>query len=126
MVSNERYIVQILENLPLDAASPLLCAGITVYSPMKYHGLCEPGMHIVVVGLGGLGHVAVNFGKAFGMKVTVISTSPAKEKEAIEHLGADAFLVSRNPEQMKVKFIAFSRSQCRRKMVAGSMIGEHV
>ncbi|KAI3837241.1 hypothetical protein MKX03_004126 [Papaver bracteatum] len=101
MVANERYIVRIPENLPLDAAAPLLCAGITVYSPMKYYGLCEPGMHIGVVGLGGLGHVAVKFGKAFGMKVTVISTSPAKEKEAIEHLGADSFLVSRNQEQMK-------------------------
>ncbi|KAI3992889.1 hypothetical protein MKX01_034239 [Papaver californicum] len=101
MVANERYIVRIPENLPLDAAAPLLCAGITVYSPMKYYGLCEPGIHIGVVGLGGLGHVAVKFGKAFGMKVTVISTSPAKEKEAIEHLGADLFLVSRNPEQMK-------------------------
>ncbi|KAI3950207.1 hypothetical protein MKW92_044521 [Papaver armeniacum] len=101
MVANERYVVRIPENLPLDAAAPLLCAGITVYSPMKYYGLCEPGMHIGVVGLGGLGHVAVKFGKAFGMKVTVISTSPAKEKEAIEHLGADSFLVSRNPEQLK-------------------------
>ncbi|MCL7046484.1 hypothetical protein MKW94_027697 [Papaver nudicaule] len=101
MVANEHYVVRIPESLPLDAAAPLLCAGITVYSPMKYFGLCESGQHMGVVGLGGLGHVAVKFGKAFGMKVTVISTSPAKEKEAIEHLGADSFLVSRNQEQMK-------------------------
>ncbi|XP_026415609.1 probable mannitol dehydrogenase isoform X1 [Papaver somniferum] len=101
MVAKERYVVRIPENLSLDAAAPLLCAGITVYSPMKYFRLSEPGMHIGVVGLGGLGHVAVMFGKAWGMKVTVISTSPAKEKEAIEHLGADSFLVSRNQDQIQ-------------------------
>lgn len=101
MVANERYIVKVPENLPLDAAAPLLCAGITVYSPMKYYQLSEPGMHLGVVGLGGLGHVAVKFAKAFGAKVTVISTSPAKQKEATEHLGADSFLVSKDPEQMK-------------------------
>ncbi|KAJ4951545.1 hypothetical protein NE237_028377 [Protea cynaroides] len=101
MVASERYVVLMPENLPLDAAAPLLCAGITVYSPMKYYGLCHPNLHLGVVGLGGLGHMAVKFGKAFGMKVTVISTSPTKEKEAIEHLGADSFLISRNPDQMQ-------------------------
>lgn len=101
MVATERYVVRIPDNLPLDASAPLLCAGITVYSPLKYYGLREPGMHLGVVGLGGLGHVAVKFAKAFGLKVTVISTSPNKEKEAIEHLGADSFLVSRNPDQMQ-------------------------
>ncbi|KAI3886752.1 hypothetical protein MKX03_029808 [Papaver bracteatum] len=100
MVANERYVVKIPDNMPLDASAPLLCVGITVYSPMKYFGLCEPGTHLGVVGLGGLGHVAVKFAKAFGMKVTVISTSPDKEKEAIEHLGADAFVNSRNQEQL--------------------------
>lgn len=89
--------------MPLDKGAPLLCAGITVYSPLKEHGLDVPGKHLGVVGLGGLGHVAVKFGKAFGMKVTVISTSPKKEKEAIERLGADAFLVSSNAGQMQVK-----------------------
>ncbi|KAF8410177.1 hypothetical protein HHK36_002699 [Tetracentron sinense] len=101
MVANERYVVRFPENLPLDAGAPLLCAGITVYSPMKYFGLSEPGTHLGVVGLGGLGHVAVKFAKAFGVKVTVISTSASKKKEAIEHLGADSFLVSRDPEQMQ-------------------------
>ncbi|OVA15249.1 Alcohol dehydrogenase superfamily [Macleaya cordata] len=101
MVASERYVVRIPDNIPLDAGAPLLCAGITVYSPMKYFGFTEPGTHLGVVGLGGLGHVAVKFAKAFGVKVTVISTSPAKEKEAIEHLGADSFLVSRNQEQMR-------------------------
>nr|XP_010941697.1 8-hydroxygeraniol dehydrogenase isoform X2 [Elaeis guineensis] len=84
-----------------DKGAPLLCAGITVYSPMKYFGLNEAGKHLGVVGLGGLGHVAVKFGKALGMKVTVISSSQRKEKEAIERLGADFFVVSSNTEQMK-------------------------
>ncbi|KAL4182670.1 hypothetical protein AMTRI_Chr11g151350 [Amborella trichopoda] len=100
-VVDKRYVVRFPENLPLDAAAPLLCAGITVYSPMKYYGLAEPGKHLGIVGLGGLGHVAVKFAKAFGVKITVISTSPSKEKEAIEILGADKFLVSRDPEQMQ-------------------------
>lgn len=103
LVANERYVVRLPNNLPLEKIVPLLCAGVTVYTPMKYHGLNVPGKHLGVVGLGGLGHVAVKFGKAHGMKVTVISTSPSKEKEAIEQLGADAFLVSRDPDQMKVK-----------------------
>ncbi|KAJ4873954.1 Cinnamyl alcohol dehydrogenase 7 [Raphanus sativus] len=101
MVCEEDYIIRIPENLPLDATAPLLCAGTTVYSPMKYHGLLGPGMHIGVVGLGGLGHVAVKFAKAMGTKVTVISTSDKKRDEAISRLGADLFLVSRDPEQMK-------------------------
>ena len=102
MVANERYVIRIPDNMPLDKGAPLLCAGITVYSPLKYYGLNEPGMHIGIVGLGGLGHIAVKFAKAFGCKVTVISTSPAKKKEAIEHLGADMFLVSRDEQQMQV------------------------
>ncbi|XP_043711791.1 probable mannitol dehydrogenase [Telopea speciosissima] len=101
MVASERYIIRMAENIPLDASAPLLCAGITVYSPMKYYGLCSPGMHLGVVGLGGLGHVAVKFGKALGMKITVISTSTGKKQEALERLGADAFLVSRDQEQMQ-------------------------
>ncbi|KAG2319105.1 hypothetical protein Bca4012_054641 [Brassica carinata] len=101
MVCDEGFIIRIPDNLPLDAAAPLLCAGITVYSPLKYHGLDKPGMHIGVVGLGGLGHVAVKFAKAMGLKVTVISTSDSKRDEAINRLGADAFVVSRDQNQIK-------------------------
>ncbi|KAK9166228.1 hypothetical protein Scep_001419 [Stephania cephalantha] len=101
MVANEHFVLRIPEGLPLDAVAPLLCAGITVFSPLKFNGLTEPGTSIGVVGLGGLGHVAVKFAKAMGAKVTVISTSSAKEKEAIEYLGADAFIVSKNPQQMR-------------------------
>ncbi|KAK7838690.1 putative cinnamyl alcohol dehydrogenase 9 [Quercus suber] len=101
VVVNEHYVLRFPENLPPDAGAPLLCAGITVYSPMKYYGMTEPGKHLGVAGLGGLGHVAVKIGEAFGLKVTVISTSPKKEDEAINRLGADSFLVSSDPAKMK-------------------------
>ncbi|KAG7968141.1 hypothetical protein I3843_08G137200 [Carya illinoinensis] len=101
MVANERYILRFPENLPLDASAPLLYAGITLYRPLKYYGLAEPGKHIGIVGLGGLGHVGVKFAKAFGAKVTVISTSTSKKDEALEHLGADPFLHSRDQEQIQ-------------------------
>ncbi|KAL3527468.1 hypothetical protein ACH5RR_012124 [Cinchona calisaya] len=101
MVADEHFVIRWPENFPLDAGAPLLCAGITTYSPLRYFGLDKPGMHVGVVGLGGLGHVAVKFAKAFGAKVTVISTSESKKKEAIEKLGVDAFLFSRDPEQMQ-------------------------
>ncbi|GMH14685.1 hypothetical protein Nepgr_016526 [Nepenthes gracilis] len=101
MVVDEHFVVRVPESIPLDSAAPLLCAGITVYSPLKYYGLGKPGMHLGVNGLGGLGHVAVKFAKAFGAKVTVISTSPNKKDEAISRLGADSFLVSRDPDQMQ-------------------------
>jgi cinnamyl-alcohol dehydrogenase len=101
MVCNQSFVVKIPESLPFDAAAPLLCAGITVYSPMKYFQMTEPGMSLGVVGLGGLGHMAVKFGKAFGLQVTVISTSPNKEKEAKEVLGADHFLISKDEKQMQ-------------------------
>lgn len=103
MVADEHFIIRWPENLPLDAGAPLLCAGITTYSPLRYFGLDKPGLRVGVNGLGGLGHVAVKFAKAFGTKVTVISTSLGKKKEAIEHLGVDEFLVSRDPEQMQVE-----------------------
>ena len=102
VVVHERFVVRFPDAMPLDQGAPLLCAGITVYSPMKYHGLNVPGKHVGVLGLGGLGHVAVKFAKAFGMKVTVISTSPAKKQEALERLGADAFIVSKSADEMKV------------------------
>lgn len=103
-----RYVVHVPDSLPLDAAAPLLCAGITVYSPMKRHNMLQPGKKLGVVGLGGLGHVAVKFGKAFGLHVTVISTSPSKEMEARKRLGADDFLVSTNNQQMQVNNFDFA------------------
>lgn len=102
IVVNQHFVIHFPDSLPSDAGAPLLCAGITVYSPMKYYGMTEPGKHLGVVGLGGLGHVAVRIAKAFGLKVTVISSSPGKEAEAINKFGADAFLVSSDPAKMKV------------------------
>ncbi|KAK1353937.1 Sinapyl alcohol dehydrogenase [Heracleum sosnowskyi] len=101
MVCKEHFIVRWPENLPLDSGAPLLCAGITTYSPLKHFGLDKPGLHLGVVGLGGLGHVAVKFAKAFGVNVTVISTSANKKEEALKHLKADSFLVSTDPAQLQ-------------------------
>ncbi|KAJ1391823.1 Polyketide synthase, enoylreductase domain [Sesbania bispinosa] len=101
MVVDEHFVLRIPDGFPLDAAAPLLCGGITVYSPLRYYGFDKPGLHVGVVGLGGLGHIAVKFAKAFGAKVTVISTSPNKKEEAIQHLGADSFLVSTDQDQMQ-------------------------
>ncbi|KAF8006780.1 hypothetical protein BT93_K0942 [Corymbia citriodora subsp. variegata] len=101
MVVDEHFTVKFPQNMPLDAGAPLLCAGITVYSPMKFFGLDRPGTHLGVVGLGGLGHVAVKFAKAMGVKVTVISSSPGKREEALQRLGADAFLISSDTNQVQ-------------------------
>ena len=102
IVIDEHFAVLIPNSLPLHGVAPLLCAGITVYDPMMYYGLCKPDQHLGVVGLGGLGHVAVKFAKVLGMKVTVISTSPSKQKEALERLGVDSFLVNHDQEQLLV------------------------
>ncbi|KAL0438372.1 UNVERIFIED_CONTAM: 8-hydroxygeraniol dehydrogenase [Sesamum latifolium] len=101
IVVDEDFVIRWPESLPMDKGAPLLCAGTTNYSPLRYYGLDKPGLHIGVAGLGGLGHVAVKFIKAFGSKVTVISTSVGKKKEALESLGADAFVVSRDPAEMQ-------------------------
>jgi D-arabinose 1-dehydrogenase-like Zn-dependent alcohol dehydrogenase len=100
VVVNEKFVLQFPDNLPMDAGAPLLCAGITTWSPMKHYGLDKEGMRIGIVGLGGLGHMAVKLAKAFGMHVTVISTSGGKKADALENLGADAFLVSTDAEAM--------------------------
>ncbi|RDX57897.1 putative mannitol dehydrogenase [Mucuna pruriens] len=124
VVVHQRYVLRFPENLPLDAGAPLLCAGITVYSPMKYYGMTEPGKHLGVAGLGGLGHVAVKFAKAFGLKVTVISGSPSKEAEAIDKLGADFFLLSSDPAKMKLSSNAselLARAEYRRETAMGTM-----
>ncbi|CAI9769413.1 unnamed protein product [Fraxinus pennsylvanica] len=84
-----------------ELAAPLLCAGITVYTPMIRHNMNQPGKSFGVIGLGGLGHLAVKFGKAFRLKVTVFSTSVSKREEALTLLGADNFVVSTDEHQMK-------------------------
>ncbi|CAI9101700.1 OLC1v1039089C1 [Oldenlandia corymbosa var. corymbosa] len=100
IVVGERFCYTIPESYPMELAAPLLCAGITVYSPMMRHNMKRPGKSLGVIGLGGLGHLAVKFGKAFGLKVTVFSTSESKKEEAMTHLGADNFVISSDEQQM--------------------------
>lgn len=101
IVVHERYCYRIPENYPMASAAPLLCAGITVWSPMMRHNMNQPGKSLGVIGLGGLGHLAVKFGKSFGLTVTVFSTSPSKRDEALNLLGADNFIISSNNDEMK-------------------------
>jgi len=88
---HEDYVLRIPDGLPLDRAAPLLCAGITTWSPLRHFGL-EEGDELGVVGLGGLGHMAVKLGVALGARVTVLSTSERKREDAMK-LGAHAFEV---------------------------------
>ena len=96
---DQAFVVSVPEALPLDRAAPLLCAGITTYSPLKRFG-CGPGRKVGVMGLGGLGHVGVRIARAMGAEVTVISTSERKRADAAE-LGAHDFLVSTDAKAMK-------------------------
>ncbi|MBX7172923.1 MAG: NAD(P)-dependent alcohol dehydrogenase [Pyrinomonadaceae bacterium] len=100
IVTNEDFVLKVPEKLDLAATAPLLCAGITTYSPLK-HWKVGKGHKLAVLGLGGLGHMGVKFGVAFGAEVTVLSTSPKKEADA-KKLGAHNFVVTTDPEQVKV------------------------
>lgn len=95
IVVNEDFVLRIPPELPLDRAAPLLCAGITTYSPLKQWGV-GPGQKVGVVGLGGLGHMAVKIAAALGAEVTVFSTSPSKQADA-KRLGATNFVVTKDP-----------------------------
>jgi uncharacterized zinc-type alcohol dehydrogenase-like protein len=92
---DENYVLRIPEGIPLDGAAPLLCAGITTYSPLRHFGV-KAGDKVAVVGLGGLGHMGVKLAKAMGAKVTVLSHSPGKREDALR-LGADDFLATNDP-----------------------------
>jgi len=95
----EHFVCKIPKELPLDAAAPLLCAGITTYSPLRRYKISKDS-RIGVVGLGGLGQMGVKIGTAMGAHVTVISRSESKREDA-KKLGANAFVISKDPEQMK-------------------------
>ena len=99
IVCKERYVLHIPKNLPLDAAAPLLCAGITLYNPLR-KWLVGPGVKVGVMGLGGLGHMGVKLAVAMGADVTMISHSKSKEEDAMS-LGAHHFLYSGDDGQMK-------------------------
>ncbi len=95
---DQNYVLSIPDSIPLDAAAPLLCAGITTYSPLK-HWKIGPGSKVAVVGLGGLGHMAVKQAAAMGAEVTVISTSDRKKADA-ERMGAKHFLINSDKAAM--------------------------
>ncbi len=99
IVVDETFVLKVSNKLNLPAVAPLLCAGITTYSPMK-HWKVSKGQRVGVVGLGGLGHMALKFAHAFGANVTQFSTSPGKEADA-KKLGADEVVITRDPENLK-------------------------
>ncbi|MEH2266508.1 NAD(P)-dependent alcohol dehydrogenase [Nostoc sp.] len=99
IVVDERFVLRVPPNLDLAGTAPLLCAGITTYSPMRHWGVTE-GKKVGIVGLGGLGHMGVKFARAFGAHVVVFTTSPDKKEDALR-LGADEVVVSRNADEMQ-------------------------
>ncbi len=99
IVVDERFVLRVPANLALAGVAPLLCAGITTYSPIRRWGDIK-GKKVGVVGLGGLGHMGVKFAHAFGAHVVVFTTSPGKKDDALR-LGADEVVVSRNADEMK-------------------------
>ena len=99
IVVDERFVLRVPANLDPAGAAPLLCAGITTYSPMRHWGVTK-GTKVGVVGLGGLGHMGVKLAHAFGAHVTVFTTSPGKQEDGLR-LGADEVVVSRNTDEMQ-------------------------
>ena len=99
VVVHEDFVLRIPDGLPLDGAAPLLCAGITTYSPL-HHWKCGPGKHVAVVGLGGLGHMGVKIARAMGAHVTVLSQSTKKKADA-ERLGAHDYHATSDEKTLK-------------------------
>ena len=99
IVVDERFVLRVPTNLDLAGVAPLLCAGITTYSPLRHWGVTK-GKKVGVVGLGGLGHMGVKFAHAFGAHVVVFTTSPDKTEDALR-LGADEVVISRNTSEMQ-------------------------
>jgi alcohol dehydrogenase (NADP+) len=99
IVVDERFVLKVPGNLDLAGVAPLLCAGITTYSPMRRWGELK-GKKVGIVGLGGLGHMGVKFARAFGSHVVVFTTSPGKKEDALR-LGAHEVILSTNPREMK-------------------------
>jgi uncharacterized zinc-type alcohol dehydrogenase-like protein len=99
IVVDKEFVLKIPKNLDLAATAPLLCAGITTYSPLRYHNV-KKGQKVGVVGLGGLGHIGVKLAKALGAHVVVFTTSPNKVEDALR-LGADEVVNSKNEDEMQ-------------------------
>jgi uncharacterized zinc-type alcohol dehydrogenase-like protein len=105
VVVDEAFVLRVPKHLNLAAAAPLLCAGITTYSPLRHNKVAK-GQKVGVVGLGGLGHMGVKLAKAFGAHVVVFTTSPSKVKDALR-LGADEVVNSKNEDEMKKHLKSF-------------------
>ena len=101
VIADSRYAFPIPDGLTSENAAPLMCGGITVYSPLSFNNV-RPHMKVGVVGVGGLGHLALQFANAFGCEVTAFSSSPSKEAEA-RVLGADRFVNSADPGQLEAE-----------------------
>lgn len=101
IVVDENFVLKVSEKLPLDAVAPLLCAGITTWSPLRHWGV-KAGDKVGIVGLGGLGHMAVKFAHAFGAHVVLFTTSESKRADALR-LGADEVVISSDKKQMKAQ-----------------------
>jgi alcohol dehydrogenase (NADP+) len=99
IVVDQKFVLRVPSNLSLAGAAPLLCAGITTYSPLRHWGVTK-GKKVGVVGLGGLGHMGVKFAHALGAHVVVFSTSPNKKDDALR-LGADEVVISKNANEME-------------------------
>ena len=99
IVVDEQYTLKVSDKLALEGVAPLLCAGITTYSPLRHVGVGK-GHRVGVLGLGGLGHMAVKFAASFGAEVTMLSSSPSKEADA-KKLGAHHFALTSDPATMK-------------------------
>jgi uncharacterized zinc-type alcohol dehydrogenase-like protein len=96
---NVRFVIPIPDGLESERAAPLLCGGVTVYNPIRNHGV-NPASRVGIIGIGGLGHLALQFAHAFGAEVTAFSSSPAKEADA-RSLGADNFVNTRESKTLK-------------------------
>ncbi|MBQ0737690.1 NAD(P)-dependent alcohol dehydrogenase, partial [Aquimarina celericrescens] len=105
VVVREKFVLKVPENIDAKGAAPLLCAGITTWSPLR-HWKVKKGDKVGVIGLGGLGHMGVKFAAALGAKVVMITTSPGKSEDA-KKLGADEVLISKDKEQMKKHAASF-------------------
>lgn len=116
IVVDQAYVLAIPPGIPLERAAPLLCAGITTYSPLKHFGV-KAGDRVAVVGLGGLGHMAVKLAKAMGAHVTVLSHSPSKAEDA-RRLGADDFVLTKERE-------AFKRNARRFDFILDTVSAQH-
>ncbi len=105
IIANKNFLLTLPEKLEISNAAPILCAGITTYSPLKKAGIKE-GSKVAIVGIGGLGHMAVQIAKAMGAAVTAITTKEEKREEALK-LGADHVIISEDKEEMKANELTF-------------------